>query len=349
VQTSFSDSGSDNTVVENTTPKSSGVISVQDSEDFEAQANSTMSEEHEANNSMEGGENNDPEVMRAQNEEFAGAHVNLPPPQIPISPNGMDPMAVVMTMMQQMQAQSQQMQAQNHQWQMQASRQQAETLQQMQSRFDAELRAVRREQQPQASTSVRAPYSGKPPVFDLEAEKHKFPMWKIRWDSFQVTSGLENIADEAVRQKAKRPALAQALSDSTLCWIDNLDVTPEEALNADIIIARLEAYIKGVTNPLVNVVQLLGRRKGTLEPYEKFFLDIKECAKLCNFEDIDDVRDWFLKSCVCSNICDTETQKKLLLERGLSFEKAMDICLQDEKAARTTNELSQTPCIDESN
>ncbi len=259
VQTSFSDSGSDTTVVENTTPESSGVISVQDSEDFEPQANSTMSEENEAYNSMEGGENNDPEVMRAQNEEFAGAHANLPPPQIVNIPNGMDPMVIVMTMMQQMQTQSQQ-------WQMQASWQQAETMQQMQSRFDAELRAVRREQQPEASTSVRAPYSGKPPVFDLEAEKHKFPMWKIRWDSFQVTSSLENIADEAVRQKAKRAALAQALSDSTLCWVDNLDVTPEEALNADIIIARLEAYIKGVTNPLVHVVQLLGRRKGTLEP-----------------------------------------------------------------------------------
>ncbi len=65
VQTSFSDSDSDTTVVENTTPESSGVISVQDSEDFEPQANSTMSEENEANNSMEGGENDDREVRRA--------------------------------------------------------------------------------------------------------------------------------------------------------------------------------------------------------------------------------------------------------------------------------------------
>jgi hypothetical protein len=234
----------------------------------------------------------------------------------------MDPMAMVTIMMQQMQQQQTQM------------------MQQMQARFDAELREARRGQRPQASTAVRAPYTGKPPVFDMETEKHKFPTWKIRWASFQVTSGLDNIEDEAVKQRAKRAALAQALSDATLCWVDNLDIPPEEAADADAVIERIEAYIKGTTNPLVHVVQLLGRRKGTMEPYEKFFLDIKERAKLCNFEEVDDVRDWFLKSCVCANIGDTETQKKLLLEKDLTFERAMDICLQDEKAAKTSTELS---------
>ena len=91
-QTSFSDSGSDTTVVENTTPDSPGVISVVDSEDFDPQRNSTMNEDN-ANPVLERVENNVADLAGAAavNGVQPGVQVNVPPPLAPANMAGMGP------------------------------------------------------------------------------------------------------------------------------------------------------------------------------------------------------------------------------------------------------------------
>jgi len=58
-------------------------------------------------------------------------------------------------------------------------------------------------------------------------------------------------------------------------------------------------------------------------------------------QNVQDVQDWFLTSCVCANVDDSEVRKKLLLEKGLTFEKAAAVLLEEEKALKTSKRLSQ--------
>jgi len=178
----------------------------------------------------------------------------------------------------------------------------------------------------------------KPPVFDIEKGRDQFQTWKSKWNYYQTSSGIAAMRGSQQRLQ-KRAALQLAMSDDTIRWVTNQGMTDEESENADRIVARLEAYVRGTTNPLVQVVEMIGRKKIANESFEKFLTDLKEKAKLCAFDKVTNVGDWFLTSCICANVDDPDVRKKLLLEEKLTLEKAVKICQEEEKAAKTAKQL----------
>ena len=123
--------------------------------------------------------------------------------------------------------------------------------------------------------------------------------------------------------------------------MDNQNFSEEDREDADFIIERMEAYIKGTTNPLVQVVELLGRKQSAHESCEKFIEDLKERARWCEFGRVVDVQNWFLLSCLCANMYDSEIRAEVIFKKDLTFENAVEFVLEKEKAAKASRELEQ--------
>ena len=196
----------------------------------------------------------------------------------------------------------------------------------------AELENLRKRDNPVASSR------GKAPVFDLEKDWESFATWKESWNYY--IQDLDGMRDIKAKNRKKRAYLQQALSTFTLKWIGNQGYSVTNRENADFLIERLEFYIRGTTNPLVQITQLFGRKQSQSESVEAFVTDVKERAKLCEFDKVKDVANWFLMLCICCNIYHPDMSKKLMLEKNLTFERAIEICLEEEKALKTSKQLA---------
>jgi len=249
-------------------------------------------------------------------------------PANPAVPTGADPTAMLMAQM------LHTMQLQNAQSQLQYAQARLDDKLQQQ-RFQLQLEELRRQKD--------APVSGrlKPSVFDLEKGKDSFATWKERWRYHVQESGFDKIRDQKVRAVKMRASLQQALSDFTLKWIHNQGYSVENLESTEFLIAELEQYIKSSTNPLVMVTELFARKQEQGESIESFVTWIREHAKLCEFEDIKDVSNWFTMLCLCCNVTDTDTRHRLVKEKGLTFERAVEICLEEEKTLKTSKQLAR--------
>ena len=136
--------------------------------------------------------------------------------------------------------------------------------------------------------------------------------------------------------------LQQALSDFTLKWIHNKGFTAENLEDADFLINQLECYIKGTTNPLVQITQLFSLKHDPAQSIESFVTEIKERCRLCEFDKVKSIDNWIPMIVLCCNVAHPDMRKKLLLEKDLTFERAVEICLEEEKALRTSKQLAKS-------
>jgi len=176
-------------------------------------------------------------------------------------------------------------------------------------------------------------------MFDLEKDKPNFNTWKSKWEWHIKGAGFEKL-NEPEKSESLRSELQKAMSDDTIRWVDNQGFSNSQMDDAKFIIVELEKYIKGTTNPLVQVVELITKKKLPNETFEYFVTAIKEKAKLCEFDKIENVADYFQVLCLCANSDSTEVRKKLLLEKDLNFQRAIEICYQEEKAVKTSQQLA---------
>ncbi len=79
------------------------------------------------------------------------------------------------------------------------------------------------------------------------------------------------------------PNLHRLKSIFTLKWIHNKGFTEENLEDADFLIDQLECYIKGTTNPLVQITQLFSLKHDPAQSIESFVTEIKERCRLCEF------------------------------------------------------------------
>ena len=249
-------------------------------------------------------------------------------PANPTVPPGADPTAALMAQM------LHTMQMQNAQSQLQYAQARLDDKLQQQ-KFQLQLEELRRQKDAPASGRL------KPSVFDLEKGKDSFATWRERWRYHVQESGFDKIRDPKVRAVKMRASLQQALSDFTLKWIHNQGFSAENLESTEFLIMELERYIKNSTNPLVMVTELFARKQEAGESIESFVTWIREHAKLCEFEDITDVSNWFTMLCLCCNVTDTDTRHRLVKEKGLTFERAVEICLEEEKTLKTSKQLAR--------
>ena len=326
VQTDFSDSDSDSTMEgedENQNFDANGDDPDANLEDVEAADQGEVDEP-------------DPGLAAAQAAVEAANNALAALPAVPQAHQGADPTTVMLAnMMHAMQVQNAQTQVYLAQARVDSERQRIESDRQRredQRRFQIQLEELRRDK---GSSGTRV----RPPQFDLEKDKGSFLIWKSRWE-FHVKD-LDTVRDRAVREEKKRAMLQQALSDFTLKWIHNKGFTEENLGDADFLIDQLECYIKGTTNPLVQITQLFSLKHDPAQSIESFVTEIKERCRLCEFDKVKSIDNWIPMIVLCCNVAHADMRKKLLLEKDLTFERAVEICLEEEKALRTSKQLAK--------
>ena len=216
----------------------------------------------------------------------------------------------------------------------------ATQLAQMEKRLDYETRERRLLARELAKRdSVTPKIMGKAPLFDMEKDRDNFETWKLKWKDFLVSSNINAIEKAAVKEEQMKAALTAALSNDTLKWLNGQGFSLDDLGKADFIIEKIDEHIQGTTNPYVQVVELIGRKKSSNESFDHFVTDVCERVKRCALDKVTNVTDWFTTMIVVANHDDVEVRKKLLLQKDLKLDKAKAICKEEEKAAKTSQML----------
>ena len=202
---------------------------------------------------------------------------------------------------------------------------------------------------PAPAAHTKAPYTGRPPLFDIDTDKGLFKIWLEKWKFFNVSSGLNLITDPIQLVAAKRAALSAAFSNSSVRWIQaNTNLSEEQKQNADEILTELEKFIKSAVNPVVNALKMLQRKQRSGESIEGFTTDLQDMLGPCELDDVTDTSEWFLKICLISNIDNHEIRTRLLREPLLTYNEAKSLCISLENANKHSQQVRE-PEISEVN
>ena len=183
--------------------------------------------------------------------------------------------------------------------------------------------------------------TGKPPQFDIDNDRNKFATWRSKWGYHIKSSG---IADLTGTHKAEtmRAELNLAMSDATISWLNNQKFTPEQKEDTEFIISKLLEHIKGSTSPLVAVVDVLKIKHPTHSSVQAYFSLVLDQVKMCDCEKITNPEDWICLLATCLNLSLPSALAKILLLKGkdFTFQTAMDIAIEEEKAVITARKLN---------
>ena len=190
------------------------------------------------------------------------------------------------------------------------------------------------------SRQAQAPRSSaKLPPFNMDKDKATFYTWKEKWEAYLTAHGLDTIPDEDECKRRCKAEFTTAMSDNTLRWIGNQTFTDEEIENPGFLIDAIEAHIKGATNPLVQNIELVQLKKRSEQSVDDFVDKIKEKAKLCELEKIEDPADYLPMLCLIAGHDNADVRKKLMLAKVKTFAKAVEICQEEERAAKTSKQF----------
>ena len=274
-----------------------------------------MAENQEFDNNVNGGGDDDVNAngddANNANEHAAADVQHIPPLMIP---EGIDPAVAELLKMQH-----------QNQWMMMQAIMNNQ-MAQMKKRLDYETRERQILARELAKRDSGIPkIVGKAPKFDIEKDHDNFKTWKLKWADFLISSNINSIGVTGARDEQKKAALTAALSDDTLKWINGQGFNPADLMKAEFIIQKMDEHIQGTTNPYVQVVDLIGRKKSANESFDHFVTDVCERVKRCALDKVTNVTDWFTTMIIVANHDDTEVRKKLLLHQELKLDKAKAI------------------------
>ena len=193
---------------------------------------------------------------------------------------------------------------------------------------------------PPAQPQLKAPFIGKPPQFCLQTDKNSFKIFYEKWQMFQISSGLNMIADVDRAREAKRAALSAALSNDTIRFIQsNTNLSEDDKKDADLILQEIENFVKTSTNAVVSTLKMLARKQRSGESIDDLTNDLQELAESCDLDGIVDVKSWFLKVALVSNLSSNETRTKLMLRPDLSYNEAKALCITEENASKHSRQI----------
>ena len=184
-----------------------------------------------------------------------------------------------------------------------------------------------------AATGPAAPRAShiKLPSFDIYKDQDTFPQWRARYALHLKAHHISIIMDDDLRKERALTELTAALSNDTLTWIANRDLTDEDRKDPEALIASFEAYIKESTNPLVTVVELFTMKRHALESADKLHARINEKLNKVDFSVIKDIRDYFgMTATIIAN--DPALRKQMYLDKVDTYAKAHAAVKADEQA-----------------
>ena len=183
--------------------------------------------------------------------------------------------------------------------------------------------------------------AGRPPTFCIEQDKENFLLWKEDWRCFLFSSGINQIVDDDEHNQYAYAHLRGALSMKTKKWLDSIHMTVEEAQNANHLVKLLEAYVFETSNPTQAMVEVLQKDQRSDETVDDLRIYFNQKRRYC-FNGIEDWQDHFMKGAFIKALRCSETRRKLLTQKELTFHECIEFARNEEKAAKDDKFLSSS-------
>ena len=181
--------------------------------------------------------------------------------------------------------------------------------------------------------------SGRAPQFCIERDKENFLIWKEDWNCFLFSSGINQLDNQEERNHYAYAHLRSALSMTTKKWIDSIDMDEEDAQNADYLVELLETQVLETSNPTQAMVEVLQKEQRQDESVDDLRMYFNQKQRYC-FNGIHDWQDHFMKGAFIKALRSSETRRKLLAQKALSYHECVEFARNEEKAAKDDKFLS---------
>ncbi|XP_063616980.1 uncharacterized protein LOC134802285 [Cydia splendana] len=103
------------------------------------------------------------------------------------------------------------------------------------------------------------------------------------------------------------------------------------------LLKKFDDHFKNKTNTVVNSYRFYNLRQEPDEPVERFVLRLKNAAKTCNFKE----EDRMVRDMLVIGVSETGIKERLLREKELSLDTALELCKAAEYSKKNVKELEE--------
>ena len=133
--------------------------------------------------------------------------------------------------------------------------------------------------------------------------------------------------------------LRYTFSSETCNIYESFNLSEVEKNDPDIIITKVEEFARGIVNETLERHKFFKRLHKDGECFDDFLTEVKLLSKNCNFCNTADCFGSLLRDRIVSGISRDDVREKLLAEKKLTLDKAVEICRSMEKAQDGVTEL----------
>ena len=172
-----------------------------------------------------------------------------------------------------------------------------------------------------------------PPALDLGVERYSaFLSWKEKWTDYVLLSELA-----AKGKKYQAAMLRYTFSPETRKIYSSLGLTTTQKEDPEEIIKEMEKFAKGIVNETLerHIFNIRNQEEG--ERFDDYLTELKFLTVNCNF--CATCFPGLLRDRIVSGIESDQVRKKLLAEKDLTVDTAVEVCRTHEVASDGMNTL----------
>ncbi|XP_068206283.1 uncharacterized protein [Palaemon carinicauda] len=182
-----------------------------------------------------------------------------------------------------------------------------------------------------AQCRYKIPHSATPaPHLSSSVSLKEFDAWRHKFEGYAMLTGIKSLTPAE-----QRSVLASVLDED---WTRTLRYGLSFPADADLetILNAMESHLRGQRNVIVDRREFYLRKQETGESFDDFLCGIREIAAFCDF--CSSCMDNRLRDRIVVGTGDEQALKRMLEEKDLNLQKAVDIC----RASESANENSAT-------
>ena len=160
-----------------------------------------------------------------------------------------------------------------------------------------------------------------------------FTAWKEKWDDYVLLSQFDQ-----QNKKTQSALLRYTFSSDTRKIYNSLGLTAALKEDPDLIIAELQKFAKGTINEILERHYLNNRKQQDGETFDDFLTELKVLATNCNY--CDGCYPGILRDRIVEGVISDELRGKLIEEKTLDLDKAVEKCRSSEIAADGVKTMS---------
>ena len=173
-----------------------------------------------------------------------------------------------------------------------------------------------------------------PKPLNLDNVAANWKKFKRAWDNYAVVVRLQQFDEEY-----KTATFLSAIGEEALEIYEAITLNPPESSKVlDSVVQKFEEYCIGQTNETFERYLFNSRSHKEDESTNHYVLALRTLAKSCNFCQC--LHDSLLRDRIVFGVKEPALRKKLLQERQLILEKAIDICKSGETTAQHLKDLA---------